>query len=86
MMKQGSSDRINLQHKNVFEQLLESPSLVQDKDIAGSLEELRSHLATLGLKDKKKEKILDHIDLLIKKDRWKMPGPGSKLSKRRSRI
>ena len=66
MMKQGSSDRINLQHKNVFEQLLESPSLVQDKDISGSLEELRTHLATLGLKDKKKEKILDHIDLLIK--------------------
>ena len=41
--------------------------MVQDKDIAGSLEELRSHLATLGLKDKKKEKILDHIDLLIKR-------------------
>ena len=66
MMKQGSIDRINLRHKNVFEQLLESPSLVQDKDISGSLEELRTHLATLGLKDKKKEKILDHIDLLIK--------------------
>ena len=47
MMKQGSSDRINLQHKNVFEQLLVSPSIVQDKDIAGSLKELQSHLATL---------------------------------------
>jgi len=67
MMKQGSSDRINLEHKNVFEQLFVSPSLVQDKNIAGSLKELRSHLATLGLKDKKKEKILDHIDLLIKR-------------------
>ncbi len=67
MMKQGSSDRINLQHKNVFEQLLVSPSIVQDKNIAGSLKELQSHLATLGLKDKKKEKILDHIDLLIKR-------------------
>jgi DNA repair exonuclease SbcCD ATPase subunit len=66
MMKQGSSDRINLLHKNVFEKLLESPSQVLDKDISGSLEELRSHLAILGLKDKKKEKILDHIDLLIK--------------------
>ncbi len=66
MMKQGSSDRINLEHKNVFEQLCVSPSLVQDKDIAGSLRELQSHLATLGLKDKKKEKILDHIHLLIK--------------------
>ncbi|MFZ2470739.1 MAG: hypothetical protein WAW52_02230 [Methanothrix sp.] len=67
MMKQGSSDRISLQHENVFEQLLESPSLVSDKDISGSLEELRTHLATLGLKDKKKEKTLDHIDLLIKR-------------------
>ena len=66
MMKQGSIDRINLLHKNVFEQLLESPSQVLDKDISGSLEELRTHLAILGLKDKKKEKILDHIDLLIK--------------------
>ncbi len=67
MMKQGSSDRIDLQHKNVFEQLSVSPCAVQDKDIAGSLKELQSHLATLGLKDKKKEKVLDHIDLLIKK-------------------
>ncbi len=67
MMKQGSSDRINLQHKNVFEQLSVSPSAVQDKDIAGSLKELQSHLATLGLKDKKKEKVLDHIDQLIKR-------------------
>jgi DNA repair exonuclease SbcCD ATPase subunit len=66
MMKQGSIDRINLRHKNVFEQLLESPSLVQDKEISGSLDELRTHLAAIGLKDKKKEKILDHIDLLIK--------------------
>ncbi len=67
MMKQGSSDRINLKHKNVFEHLLESPSTVTDRDISGSLEELRTHLAILGLKDKKKEKILDHIDLLIKR-------------------
>ena len=67
IMKQGSSDRINLQHKNVFEQLLVYPSQVKDKDIAGSLKELQSHLARLGLKDKKKEKILDHIDLLIKR-------------------
>ena len=67
MTKQGSSDRINLKHKNVFEHLLESPFTVTDKEISGSLEELRTHLATLGLKDKKKEKILDHIDLLIKR-------------------
>jgi DNA repair exonuclease SbcCD ATPase subunit len=67
MVKQGSSDRIDLQHKNVFEQLSVSPSLVPDKDIDGSLRELQRHLATLGLKDKKKEKVLDHIDLLIKR-------------------
>ena len=67
IMKQGSSERLNLQHRNVFEQLRTMPSQVADKDIAGSLEELQSHLATLGLKDRKKEKTLDHIDLLIKK-------------------
>ena len=65
IMKQGSSDRLILQHANVFEQLLTAPSKVADKDIAGSLQELRSHLASLGLKDRKKEKTLDHIDQLI---------------------
>jgi Mg2+ and Co2+ transporter CorA len=65
IMKQGSSDRIRLQNESVFLQLLKSPKEVDDKDIAGSLQELRSHLATLGLKDKKKEKTLDQIDLLI---------------------
>jgi chromosome segregation ATPase len=45
--------------------LLTAPSKVEDKEIAGSLQELRSHLASLGLKDRKKEKILDHIDQLI---------------------
>lgn len=65
IMKQGSSDRLNLQHANVFEKLLTAPSKVEDKEIAGSLQELRSHLASLGLKDRKKEKILDHIDQLI---------------------
>jgi septal ring factor EnvC (AmiA/AmiB activator) len=67
IMKQGSSERLNLQHKDIFQQLLSSPSQVSDKDIAGSLSELRAHLAALGLKDRKKEKVLDHIDLLIKK-------------------
>ena len=67
IMKQGSSERLNLQHKDVFQQLLSSPSQVSDKDIAGALSELRGHLAALGLKDRKKEKILDHIDLLIKR-------------------
>ncbi|HOV52082.1 MAG TPA: hypothetical protein PKV83_03995, partial [Methanothrix sp.] len=65
IMKRGSSDRLILQHSNVFEMLLTAPSKVADKDISGSLLELRSHLASLGLKDRKKEKTLDHIDLLI---------------------
>ena len=39
---------------------------MQDAEISGSLQELRVHLAALGLKDRKKEKTLDHIDLLIK--------------------
>ena len=56
-----------MQHKDVFQRLLSSPSQVSDEDIAGSLAELRTHLAALGLKDRKKEKTLDHIDLLIKR-------------------
>lgn len=67
MKKQGSSDRINLQHEKVFERLGNSPASVQDKEIAGALNELQGHLAVLGLKDRKKEKVLDHIDLLITK-------------------
>ena len=64
--KQSSSDRISLQRGEVFVQLMNSPAQVSDNDIAGSLEELRDHLATLGLKDRKKEKVLDHIDQLIR--------------------
>jgi len=67
IMKQGSSDRLSLQHGAVFEQLQSRPSRVQDSEIVGSLEELKGHLAALGLKNKKKEKSLAHIDLLIKK-------------------
>jgi DNA repair exonuclease SbcCD ATPase subunit len=67
MNKQGSSARINLQHEKVFESLGSCPASVQDKEIAGALNELQGHLAVLGLKDRKKEKVLDHIDLLITK-------------------
>jgi len=67
IVKQGSSDRLSLQHEAVFEQLRTMPSQVQDSEIAGSLKELKGYLASLGLKDKKKEKTLGHIDLLIKK-------------------
>ena len=65
IMKQGSSDRLVLQHGDVFEKLRTSPAQVKDGEIAGSLSELKEHLATLGLKDRKKEKTLEHIDLLI---------------------
>jgi hypothetical protein len=67
MKKQGSSDRITLQHEKVFERLGSSPSSVQDKEIVGALNELQGHLTVLGLKDRKKEKVLDHLDLLITK-------------------
>ena len=63
--KQSSSDRISLEHGDVFLQLMNNPAQVSDNEIAGSLAELRAHLATLGLKDRKKEKVLDHIDQLI---------------------
>lgn len=65
--KQSSSDRIRLEHGDVFLQLLNNPAQVSDTEIAGSLTELRTHLATLGLKDRKKEKVLDQIDQLIGK-------------------
>jgi chromosome segregation ATPase len=65
IMKQGANDRLSLRHRDVFLQLLESPARIPDKEIHGSLQELRSHLASLGLKDRKKEKTLEHIDLLI---------------------
>lgn len=65
IMKQGSSERLVLQHGDVFEKLRTAPAQVKDGEIAGSLLELKEHLATLGLKDRKKEKTLEHIDLLI---------------------
>lgn len=65
MAKQGSSSRISLHHDGVFEQLLRSPETVRDDEISGSLQELKSHLSHLGLKDRKKEKTLDHIETLI---------------------
>lgn len=66
MNKQGSSSRISLQHDGVFQKLLKSPDEVKDVEIAGSLKELQSHLSRLGLKDRKKEKILEHIEALIR--------------------
>lgn len=66
MAKQGSSSRISLEHDGVFQRLLQSPAEVEDGEISGSLVELQSHLSRLGLKDKKKEKTLEHMEMLIK--------------------
>ncbi|MCU0637569.1 MAG: hypothetical protein MUE87_02975, partial [Methanothrix sp.] len=64
--KQGAISKISLQHEKVFDELLKAPENVGDEEIVGALRELQSHLSHLGLKDRKKEKILDHIDLLIR--------------------
>ncbi|MGV8174156.1 MAG: hypothetical protein ACP5OU_00450 [Methanothrix sp.] len=63
--KQGAISKISLQHEKVFDELLKAPESVGDEEITGALKELQSHLSHLGLKDRKKEKTLDHIDLLI---------------------
>ncbi|OPY49752.1 MAG: hypothetical protein A4E48_02118 [Methanosaeta sp. PtaU1.Bin060] len=64
--KQGATERLSLQRKDVLERLCIAPSQVPKEDISSALIELRSHMAALGLKDKKREKILEHLDHLIK--------------------
>ena len=64
--KQGATERLSLQRKEVLERLCIAPSQVPKEDIGSALMELRSHMASLGLRDKKREKVLEHIDLLIK--------------------
>jgi chromosome segregation ATPase len=66
IVKQGSSERLTLQHRDVLELLSQSPSKALDADVNVAIRELRSNLATLGLKDRKKEKTIAHIDFLIK--------------------
>ncbi|MDM7935548.1 MAG: hypothetical protein QUS08_09200 [Methanothrix sp.] len=66
VVKLGSGRRLELEHADVLEQLLESPLEVADERIAGALLELRSHLAPLGLRDRKREKTLEQIDHLIR--------------------
>jgi predicted nucleic acid-binding Zn-ribbon protein len=66
LVKQDSSDRLELQHKGAFELLFRSPPEALDSDISGALRELQSSVDLLGLKDKKREKILEHIGRLIK--------------------
>lgn len=66
-MKQEASDRISLEHREALDILSHSPLQALDHDISAPLKEMRSHMAVLGLKDRKKEKILDHLDYLIDK-------------------
>jgi predicted nucleic acid-binding Zn-ribbon protein len=66
LVKQDSSDRLELQHKGAFELLFRSPQEALNSDISGALRELQSSVDLLGLKDKKREKILEHIGRLIK--------------------
>jgi len=65
IVKQGSSDRLSLQYREMLEHLSKNPLEALDKDVSGPLQELRENIATLGLKDRKKEKTLEHLDSLI---------------------
>ena len=66
LVKQDSSDRLELGNRSAFDLLIRSPTEVVDSDISGTLLELRSKVDILGLKDKKREKIVEHLDRLIK--------------------
>ena len=65
LVKQDSSDRLELRNRRAFELLISSPQEVVDRDISETLLELRSKVDLLGLKDKKLEKIVEHLDRLI---------------------
>lgn len=65
LVKQGSNDRVELRHGRDLELLIRSPQEVADSDVSGTLLELRSKVDLLGLRDKKREKIVEHLDRLI---------------------
>jgi DNA repair exonuclease SbcCD ATPase subunit len=67
IMKQEESSRLCLQHREVFKKLTSSPQQAVDEDISSALHELRSNVDALGLRDKKREKILERIDHLIER-------------------
>jgi hypothetical protein len=67
IIKQDASSRLTLQHRMVLELLSTSPEEAPDEDIGKALEELRAKVAALGLKDRKKERTLEHVELLIEK-------------------
>ncbi len=66
IVKQEASDRISLTHRKAFELLSQFPAEALDNDITEPLLELKSKLDLLGIKDKKREKIAEQIDCLIR--------------------
>ena len=66
IVKQDASDRLNLVHRKAFELLSKSPAQALDNDISEPLLELKSKIDLLGIKDKKREKIAEQIDCLIR--------------------
>lgn len=66
IVKQDASDRLSLTHRAAFELLSKSPAEALDKDISEPLLELKSKIDLLGMKDKKREKIAEQIDCLIR--------------------
>jgi hypothetical protein len=54
LVKQDSSDRLELGNRRTFELLMKSPKEVMDIDISATLLELRSKVDLLGLKDRKR--------------------------------
>jgi len=65
IMKQDDSDRIALQHREVFEELSSSPVRALEGDVSGALLELKSKVDLLGLRDKKRDRIIEQIDHLL---------------------
>ncbi len=66
IVKQDASDRLSLDHRKAFELLSKSPAEALDNDITEPLRELKSKIDLLGIKDKKREKIAEQIDCLIR--------------------
>ena len=64
-VKQDDSDRIALQHREVFELLIVAPARALEGDASGALSELKSKVDLLGLRDKMRERVMEHIDHLL---------------------
>lgn len=65
MIKQDSIDRVTLQNRRVLELLSRSPQEFLNLEISSALQELEENIDLLGIKDKKKEKIVNHLSYLI---------------------